>query len=51
MSGFPGDWVGKESACISGDAGTCKFNPQSGKIPWRRAWQPTLVFFPGESHR
>ena len=20
------------------------------KIPWRRAWQPTLVFLPGESH-
>ena len=21
-----------------------------GKISWRRAWQPTLVFLPGESH-
>ena len=21
-----------------------------GKIPWRRAWQPTPVFSPGESH-
>ena len=21
-----------------------------GKIPWRRAWQPTAVFLPGESH-
>ena len=21
-----------------------------GKIPWRRKWQPTPVFFPGESH-
>ena len=20
------------------------------KIPWRRAWQPTLVFFPGEDY-
>ena len=20
-------------------------------MPWRRAWQPTLVFLPGESHR
>ena len=20
-----------------------------GKIPWRRAWQPTSVFLPGES--
>ena len=21
-----------------------------GKIPWRRAWKPTPVFLPGESH-
>ena len=21
-----------------------------GKIPWRRAWRPTLVFLPGKSH-
>ena len=25
------------------------FNPRVGKIPWRRAWQPTPVFLPGES--
>ena len=24
---------------------------QVRKIPWRRAWQPTPVFLPGESHR
>ena len=23
---------------------------QVRKIPWRRAWQPTPVFLPGESH-
>ena len=23
---------------------------QVRKIPWRRAWQPTLVFLPGEFH-
>ena len=23
---------------------------QVGKIPWRRKWQPTLVFLPEESH-
>ena len=28
----------------------CKFNPWIGKIPWRRAWQLTPVFLPGESH-
>jgi len=26
------------------------FDPGAGKISWRRAWQPTPVFFPGESH-
>ena len=24
--------------------------PGVRKIPWRRAWQPTPVFLPGESH-
>ena len=27
------------------------FNPGMGRIPWRRKWQPTPVFLPGESHR
>ena len=26
------------------------FDPWFGKIPWRRGWQPTPVFWPGESH-
>ena len=26
------------------------FSPWVGKIPWRRAWQPTPVFLRGESH-
>ena len=26
------------------------FDPWVGKIPWRRAWQPTPVFLPGKSH-
>ena len=26
------------------------FNRWAGKIPWRRAWQPTPVFLPGEFH-
>ena len=25
-------------------------DPWVGKIPWRRAWQPTPIFLPGESH-
>ena len=27
-----------------------RFNPWVGKTPWRRAWQPTPVFLPGEFH-
>ena len=26
------------------------FIPRVGKVPWRRAWQPTPVFLLGESH-
>ena len=26
-------------------------NPGSGKIPWRRKWQHTPVFLPGESEQ
>ena len=39
--------VDKGSACNAGDTGSI---PGSGKIPWRRAWQPTPVFLPGEFH-
>ena len=28
----------------------CGFDPWVGKIPWRREWQPTPVFLPGELH-
>ena len=27
-----------------------ELNPWVWKIPWRREWQPTLVFLPGKSH-
>ena len=27
-----------------------RFDSWVGKIPWRRKWQPTPVFLPGESH-
>ena len=27
-----------------------RFAPWVEKIPWKRAWQPTPVFLPGESH-
>ena len=27
-----------------------RFEPWARRIPWRRAWQPTPVFLPRESH-
>jgi len=48
--GFPGGSVGKESACSTGDAIDMGLIPGLGKIPWRRGWQPTPLFLPGESH-
>ena len=38
---------------LPASAGICKrhrFDSWVRKIPWRRAWQPTPVFLPGESH-
>ena len=37
----------KESAC---QCRRHRFNPWVGKSPWRKKWQPTLVFMPGKSH-
>jgi len=48
--GFPGGAGGKESACQCRRHKRCGFDPWVGKVPSRRAWQPTLVFLPGESH-
>ena len=46
--GFPGGSEVKAFACLQ-----CRrpgFESWVGKIPWRRKWQPTPVFLPGESH-
>ena len=44
MLGFPG------GTCLSvQEMARNGFNPCIGKIPWRRAWQPTPVFSPTES--
>ena len=45
--GFPGSINGKEPTC---QCRRCGSHPWVGKIPWRRAWCPTPVFLPGESH-
>ena len=47
---FPGGTNGKEPACQCRRCKRQGFNPWAGKILWRRAWQPTPVFLPGESH-
>ena len=44
---FPGGSVSKESAHNAGDPGSI---PGTGRSPWRRKWQPTSVFWPGEFH-
>ena len=49
FGGFPGGTSGEEPACQCRRHNRCGFNPQVGKI-WRRAWQPTPLFLPGESH-
>ena len=35
----------------AGNIMRCGFDPCVRKICWKRAWQPILVFMPGESHR
>ena len=45
--GLPWWLSGKESACRCRRHG---FDPWVRKIPWRRAWQPTLVFLPEVSY-
>ena len=48
--GFPGGASAKESACRCRNCTRCRFDPWVRKIPCRRAWKPTPVFLPGESH-
>ena len=48
--GFPSGASGEESTCRYRRCGRGSFDPWVGKTPWRRAWQPTPGFLPGESH-
>ena len=48
--GFPDGLGGQESACQCRRHKRPRFLPWLGNIPWRRAWQPTPVSLPGESH-
>ena len=40
----------KNLSANTGDARDSVSIPGFRKIPWRRKWQPTPVFFPGKSH-
>ena len=47
--GFPcGSDGKKKKTCMQ--CGRLGSYPWVGKIPWRREWQPTSVFMPGEFH-
>jgi len=49
MGGLPRWLSGKESTCQYGRYRRRRFSLWVGKIPWRRKWQPTPIFLPGES--
>ena len=42
-------WLSPWRVCLQ--CGRLWFNPRVRKIPWRREWQPTPLFLPGESPR
>ena len=46
FNGFSSGSDSKESTC---QCRRLRFDRWVGKIPWRRKWQPTPVFLPGES--
>ena len=48
--GFPVGASGKESACQWRRYKKFRFHCWVRKIPWRRSWQPTPGFLPGDSH-
>ena len=48
-SGFPGGVSDKELACQRRRCKRRWFDPWVGRIPWKRAWQHTPVFLPGDS--
>ena len=50
FKGFPGGASSKEPTCQCRKCKRWVFDPLVGKIPWRRAQQPTPVFLPGEFH-
>ena len=48
MVDYLNQWLSGKSICLQ--CRSCHFDPCVGKIPWRRKWQPTPVFFLEKSH-
>ena len=48
--GFPDGASGKEPDGQCRRHKRCRFSPWIRKIPWRRAWQSTTAFLPGDPH-
>ena len=47
VSGFPQIGISLVAQMVKN---LCGLNPWARKIPWRREWQPTQIFLPGEFH-
>ena len=48
--GFPWWLISNESACNAGATADVDLIPGLGRSPGGEKWQPTPVFFPGDSH-
>ena len=48
--GLPGGTRGQEPTCQARRHKRGGLHPLVRKTPWRKKWQPTPVFLPGESH-
>ena len=50
MNGDQKRWFSQMVQSLPAMLEILEFSPWVGKIPWRRKWQPTPVFLPGEFH-
>ena len=48
LGSIPGSVSSRQSICLQSGRPGC--NSWVGKFPWRRKWQPTPVFLPGEAY-
>ena len=50
VPGFPGSSVVKNLLANAGYKGDMGSIPESGRFPWKRKWQPSLILLPGKPH-